>query len=78
MNQSSNGRPDAALPSRDLSVFIDDSISLFRPLTDKARLWLNAHCPPGPDHQYFGGALVVESRYVGGLLVHAREDGLEM
>ena len=78
MNQSSNANSDAALPSPDLSIFIDDSIALFRPLTDKARQWLEAHCPPGPDHQYFGGALVVEARYVGGLLVHAQQDGLEM
>jgi hypothetical protein len=83
MNKSQSSNRDAAVsPSsevvRDLSVFIDDSVSLFRPLTEKARIWLTENCPPGADRQYFGGALAVEARYVAGLLLRASEDGLEL
>jgi hypothetical protein len=62
--------------SPDLAVSFQETISLFHPLTDSARQWMDAHCPGGPDHQYFCGSLVVEARYVESLLEYAQEDGL--
>ena len=72
------GQPgvEAQQNSPDLRVSPQGSVWLFYSLTDKAREWMAAHCPPDSDHQYFAGALVVESRYVRDLLGHAEEDGL--
>jgi hypothetical protein len=60
----------------DLAVTFQGAISLFHPLTSSAREWMDAHCPGGDDHQYFCGSLIVEARYVDGLIAQAREDGL--
>lgn len=48
------------------------SIVLFRPMGEMAGEWLQDHT----DGMWFGGALVVEPRYVGGLAAGAQEDGL--
>jgi hypothetical protein len=64
--------------SRDIEVSHEGTISLFYPLTQKARQWLAAHCPAGPEHQYLADALAVEAQYVADLLQHAQEDGLSI
>ena len=46
------------------------TIVLVRPLTEAALEWLNEHT----DGTWFGGALVVEPRYVEDLIVGAMED----
>lgn len=47
------------------------SIALVRPLTADARTWLEEHT----DGQWFGGALVVEPRYLDGLVAGLIEEG---
>ena len=54
------------------------SVSLLHPLTEKARKWLETHCPNGEEHQYFGHALAVEARYVPDILQRVAEDGLSV
>ena len=49
-------------------------IFLFRPLTDAAREWFNEWI--GDEAQWFGGALVVEHRYVAGIYEALVESGL--
>lgn len=79
MQLSSNNQlvaAEASGPLPDFWVVSRGTFSLFKPLTERAHSWLEAHCPQNADHCYFAGALVVEARYVGGLLQHAEEDGL--
>ena len=52
------------------------SVGLLRPLRDEARAWLEGHT--GGEAQWFGGALVVEPRYVADIVHGAREAGLEV
>jgi hypothetical protein len=52
------------------------SIWLLRPLTQAARDWMDEHCPADGEHQYFGSALVVESRYVASIYDSTCADGL--
>lgn len=54
------------------------SLFLFHPFTDTARAWLAEHCPPDDEHSYFGGALVVEHRYVVSIVDRIGEDGLRL
>jgi len=60
----------------DFWVSSHGTISLVHPLTKAARRWLEDHCPCGEDHLYFGGALVVEPRYLENLLVGMAGDAL--
>jgi len=39
------------------------TVYLFQPLTPAARAWVEEHLPP--DATWFGGAVVVEHRYIG-------------
>ena len=52
------------------------SLYLLRPDTRKAQRWLETHV--SEDVQWFGGALVVEPRYVADIVNGAREAGLEV
>jgi hypothetical protein len=63
-------------PSPDMAVSHHGSVALLHPLTEAARNWMREHCPKDGDHTYFGGALVVEPRYVEIILFLAGEDGL--
>ena len=47
-----------------------------RPVTDAGREWLDENV--SDDAQWFGGALVVEPRYVADIVVGMRQDGLEV
>lgn len=58
----------------DIRVTNAGSIFLLRPLTKKARAWLKDSVDP--EAQWFGGALVVEPRYVADIVTGARENGL--
>jgi hypothetical protein len=49
------------------------SIWLFRPSTESARQWLEENTQS--DAQWFGGALVVEPRYVDPLVEGLQENG---
>lgn len=50
------------------------SIQLFRPLTDAGKEWLSSTAPE--DAQFLGRAMVVEPRYVQGVIDAAEGDGL--
>jgi len=53
------------------------SLYLLRPLTPEAKLWLIDNVgTPSDEVQWFGGAVVVEPRYVGDILEGLRADGL--
>jgi hypothetical protein len=52
------------------------SIYLIRPLTEEGKDWLHGHT--NDEAQWFGGALVVEPRYVENLVEGMRGDGLNL
>jgi len=51
------------------------SITTLLPLNDEARGWLEEHTN-GDDVTWFGGALVIEPRYVGAIIDGIIADGL--
>ncbi len=60
----------------DVQIENHGSVFLVRPLTNAATAWLdeNIDC----EAQYFGGALVVEHRYIADIAEGMRADGLEV
>jgi len=60
----------------DLLVENDGSIFLLDPVTDLGRDWMAAHI--SEDAKCFGGAVVVEHRYIRDIVVGAVTDGLRM
>jgi hypothetical protein len=58
----------------DLVVENHGSIFLLDPVTDLGRDWIAAHIPA--DATCFGGAVVVEHRYIRDIVVGAVTDGL--
>lgn len=62
----------------DVRVEHHGSLYLLRPLSDAASSWVdeNVGTHDGDEPQWFGGALVVEPRYVGELLRGMRDSGL--
>lgn len=60
----------------DLSVENHGSILLLRPLTDAGTAWLDEHIDS--EAQSFGGAIVVEPRYIADIVAGAIDDGLEV
>jgi hypothetical protein len=59
----------------DFQIENHGSIVLLRPLTDAARAWADEHLDSG-ETQHFGGAVVIEPRYVGAILEGLSDDGL--
>lgn len=66
----------AATPVADLTVDNQGSIVLLRAKTAAGRDWIAAHIPA--DAQNWGGAIVVEPRYIGTIVDGAINDGLEV
>lgn len=60
----------------DLSIQNEGSIFLLRALTDAGRAWISENIPD--DAQHFGGAVVVEHRFIGDIAQGAVNDGLEV
>jgi hypothetical protein len=60
----------------DLRTENHGSLFLVRPVTQTGVEWLGRTAPD--DAQYFGNALVVEPRYVAGVVAAAQEAGLEV
>lgn len=60
----------------DLSIENHGSIVLFRPLTDEGKEWIDRTAPE--DAQFFANAMVVEPRYVAGVVDAAQADGLNV
>jgi hypothetical protein len=60
----------------DLLVEHQGSIFLLDPGTDLGRDWIAAHIPA--DATWFGGAVVVEHRYIRDIVIGAVTDGLRV
>jgi hypothetical protein len=60
----------------DLTIQNEGSIFLLRASTDAGRTWIEANIPD--DAQTFGGAVVVEHRYIADITQGAINDGLEV
>lgn len=63
-------------PSADFVVENQGSIVLFRPLTEAGKEFLGRTAPD--DAQFFGGAMVVEPRYVSGVVSAIESEGLSV
>ena len=68
----------APLPGPDIRVSNHGSVFLFSPTSAEARETLLELVPPGPDHHYFGNALVVEHRYASAVAEQLQEDGMSV
>ena len=66
----------AAQPAPDLAVENRGSIVLLRGRTETGRDWISEHIPA--DAQSWGGAIVVEPRYIDAIVAGAMNDGLEV
>ena len=60
----------------DLSIQNEGSIFLLRSHSDAGKAWIEANIPD--DAQHFGGAVVVEHRYIADIAQGAVNDGLEV
>ena len=60
----------------DLYIQNEGSIFLLRGLSDAGKAWIAEHIPE--DAMTFGGAVVVEHRYIGDIAQGAVDDGLEV
>jgi hypothetical protein len=61
----------------DVRIEYHGSLYLLRPLSHAAKLWLIDHVgTPVDEVQWFGGAVVVEPRYISDILEGLRADGL--
>ena len=63
-------------PTADFIVDCHGSIYLLRPLTLAASSWIDEHFPE--DRVTFGAAVVVEHRYISGIVRAAQADGFEI
>lgn len=59
----------------DVIVSNEGTVVLFRPMTKRARAWVDGNVQAEP-WQWFGDALVVEHRYAADLAQGMRDDGL--
>jgi hypothetical protein len=76
-NRLASNPPDfSASAFPDFEISHHGTLSLFYPLSDRAHDWLRRHCPANGEHQYFGKALVIENRFVEGIVCFAILDGL--
>ncbi|HXA76982.1 MAG TPA: hypothetical protein VNV41_07590 [Candidatus Acidoferrales bacterium] len=66
--------PQKQIQEVDLTVENHGSIFLLQGHTVSATEWINEHLPE--DRQTFGGAVVVEPRYIGPIVRGAMADGL--
>jgi len=60
----------------DVNIESHGSLVLIRPLTEAASDWLDENI--SEDAQHFGGAVVVEPRYVEAIVEGMQNDGLEV
>jgi len=60
----------------DLSIQNEGSIFLLRSHSDAGKAWIAEHIPD--DAQRFGGAVVVEHRFIAEIAQGAANDGLEV
>lgn len=60
----------------DFTVSNEGSIFLLTPLTQAAKDWVEEHLPE--DRQSFGGAVVIEHRYISDIVAGIQAYGLEV
>lgn len=70
--RSGNSPTQSSAP--DFAVENHGSIFLLQPLTPAANSWVEEHLPA--DRQTFGGAVVVEHRFIWGILEGLQSNGL--
>lgn len=70
--EKSNQKPNEVGP--DFLVENHGTIFLLQPLTPAANSWVDEHLPE--DHLTFGGAVVVEHRFIADIVRGAIADGL--
>lgn len=63
-----------AVDPKDFSVSYHGSISIIRPLTERAKDWVREYIPA--DAQRWAGGIAVEHRYVDGVVTGIINDGL--
>jgi hypothetical protein len=63
-------------PTPDVSVEHHGTIFLVRPLSQRANAWIGEHI--AEDAMFFGGALVVEYRYVQGIVAAMMDEGMQV
>ena len=63
-------------PRPDLLVHGEGSVYLLRPASAAGSVWIAMHIPF--DAQWFGGAVVVEHRYIDDIVTGAINDGLRV
>lgn len=61
---------------KDIQLQNHGSIWLVRPVTDAGQNWIDENVTG--ESQWFGGALVIEPRYVGDIVEGMQADGLEV
>lgn len=66
----------ASKNTHDYDIWVEDhfSLVLLRPYSDEADAWISENV--ADDAQFWAGALVVEPRYVDGILTGMQNDGL--
>jgi hypothetical protein len=62
----------------DFDVENHGSIFLLRPRTKRGSEWIETNVPEGQDCIHFGGAVVIEPRYLSSIVEGIRGDGLEV
>jgi hypothetical protein len=62
----------------DFDVENHGSIFLLRPRTKRGSEWIETNVPEGQDCIHFGGAVVIEPRYLANIVEGIRADGLEV
>lgn len=62
----------------DLSIRNEGSIFLLRGTSPAGIAWIEEHILSGDEVQTFGGAVVVEHRFIGNIAQGAVNDGLEV
>ena len=60
--------------AKDVELELHGTINLLRPLTPKAKSWIDEHIPD--EAQWFGAALAVEPRYCPDIVAGMIDDGL--
>lgn len=71
-------RRDDRFGAADVRCEDHGSIVLLRPMTDAGRLWVDLNILRGTEVQCWGGAVVVEPRYLAPILQGMQEEGLEV
>lgn len=62
----------------DIQVDWGGSIYFLRAVSDAGKAWIEANVEQNEETQHWGGAIVVEHRYIMDIIIGARADGLKV